>query len=120
MARPPTAVEPRSDGVDLRIRLTPKASRDALGAIERLSDDSEVLVAHVRAAPSDGEANAALVRLVATSLGVARTRVAVVAGPTSRVKLLRVEGDPDTLVAAIAELSAGVANRDAKPGRRGR
>ncbi len=103
---PAAAIEARAGGVRLRVRLTPRASRDALGALERLADGNEVMIAHVRALPADGAANAALTRLVAECLGVARSKVDVVSGHTSRVKVLHVEGDGAALAAALAVLAA--------------
>lgn len=103
---PADAIEARAGGVRLRVRLTPRASRDALGALERLADGNEVMIAHVRALPSDGAANMALTRLVAECLGVARSKVDVVSGHTSRVKVLHVEGDGAGLAAALAALAA--------------
>lgn len=96
------AIRPLPGGVDLRVRLTPKASRDALGRLERLGDGMEVMIAHVRALPADGEANAALSVLIAKTVGVAKTRVEVVAGHTSRVKTVRIQGDPTTVIEALA------------------
>lgn len=100
-AAPAPAIAPRDDGVRLRVRLTPRAGRDALGRLERLADGNEVMVVHVRALPAEGAANAALVALIAKALGVARTKVDVVSGHTSRVKMLHVEGDGAALAAAL-------------------
>jgi len=47
----------------------------------------------VAAAPVDGSANDAIVRLVAKWLDVPRSRVRVVTGSTARVKTLAIEGD---------------------------
>lgn len=58
------------------------------------------------APPVDGRANAALIDFVATRLGVARSRVSLVAGGTSRQKVLRVEGPGDTALAALLTLPA--------------
>ena len=58
-------------GIMLTVRLTPKGGSDAIDGIETMADGRAVLKARVRAAPSDGEANAALVKLVARTLGVA-------------------------------------------------
>ena len=44
------------------------------------------------APPVDGAANAALVEFVAKRLGIAKSRVKVVGGLTSRRKMLEVEG----------------------------
>jgi uncharacterized protein YggU (UPF0235/DUF167 family) len=72
--------------------------------VEVLSDERPVLIARVRAAPADGEANAALIRLVAKSLGVPRRDVAVVAGATGRLKRLLISGNGPTLIAALEKI----------------
>ena len=54
----------------LAVRLTPRGGRDAIDGIEQLSDGRRVLKVRVRAAASEGEANAALTKLVAKTLGV--------------------------------------------------
>ena len=101
-----SALRPTATGLDLRVRLTPKASRDAIGRRERLADGNEVVIAHVRALPADGEANAALESLVAKAAGVAKSRVAVVSGKTSRVKLLRLEGEAAAITDALEKAIA--------------
>ena len=67
-------------GVTLTVRLTPKGGRDAIDGIDRLADGSVVLKVRVRAAPSEGEANAALTRLIAKAVGVPPRDVEVIAG----------------------------------------
>ena len=49
-----------ADGLLVCVRLTPKGGRDAIDGIEQLADGRMVLKVRVRAAPSEGEANAAL------------------------------------------------------------
>jgi uncharacterized protein len=90
-----------ADSVVVDVRLTPRAGRDAIEGIERRADGRAVLKARVRAAPSEGEANTALCRLVARTLGIAPGRVTLVAGATARVKRLRLAGEPASLVAAL-------------------
>ncbi len=77
-----------SDGVVVTVRLTPRSSRDA---IEGVTGEG-VIRARVTAPPVDGAANAALIKLVARSLGVPRSRVSLVGGASSRVKRLRIAG----------------------------
>jgi hypothetical protein len=91
-----------AEGLALTVRLTPKGGRDAIDGIEQMADGRSVLKVRVRAAPSDGEANAALVRLMAKSLGVAPRQVTLVAGATARIKLLAVAGAGPALAAALA------------------
>jgi uncharacterized protein len=83
------------------VRLTPKGGRDAIDGIEQLADGRAVLKVRVRAAPSEGEANAALVRLLARMLDVAVRQVAVVAGTTARLKRVKIAGDGAALARAL-------------------
>ena len=101
-ARPWT---PDADGIVLVVRLTPKGGRDSIDGIETLSDGNVVLKARVRAAPSEGEANAALCRLLAKALGVPPSRVAVVGGATSRLKRVKATGDVQALAAALEKIA---------------
>jgi len=89
------------------VRLTPRGGRDALDGVEALADGSPVLKARVRAAASEGEANAALIGLLAKSLGVARRQVDLVAGASARIKRLKVTGDGPALAAKLERLSGG-------------
>lgn len=73
--------------VDLRVRLQPRAKRNAI-----VDERDGVLRVSVAAAPVDGQANAALCKLIAKRAGVARGRVSVVRGERSREKVVRVEG----------------------------
>lgn len=79
-----------------RFRLTPKSSKDAVdGVVE--TPDGPAFQARVRAVPEDGEANRALEELVARWLGVAKQSVSLARGGKSRLKSLRIAGDPAAL-----------------------
>ena len=54
--------------------------------------DGDVLRLRVTAPPADGEANAAVVGLLAEALGVAKSAVTVVRGHANRDKLIAVQG----------------------------
>lgn len=73
---------------EFRVRVTPRAAKP------RWEPGDPVRV-WVTAPPSEGQANDAVVRLIAGALGVAPSRVSVVRGANSRDKLLRVEGITD-------------------------
>lgn len=88
-------------GIILTVRLTPKGGRDAIDGIARLTDGTKVLKARVRAAPTEGEANAALTRLIAAALGIPPRNVTIVAGATSRIKRLAIAGEGTSLLAAL-------------------
>ena len=102
-AEPWSAVK---DGVALSIRVTPKGGRDTIDGIAAFADGRVVLKARVRAAPSEGQANDALIRLVAKTLGVPARDVALSAGATGRIKRLVILGDPPTLTAALEKIAA--------------
>jgi len=95
-----------ADGVAITVRLTPKGGRDSIDGIETLSDGRSVLKARVRAVPSEGEANAALVKLLAKSLDVPARSVIVMGGATARVKRIAIGGDVSTLIARLEKLVA--------------
>jgi len=73
------------------IRLTPRAGLDRL---DPPGPDGE-LRARVHAAPVDGAANDALLRLVADALDVPRSSIRLLAGGRSRLKLVEVDGISD-------------------------
>lgn len=66
------------------VRLTPRAGRNELAGVR----EDGTMLARVTAAPSDGEANAALCRLIAKQAGVPPGTVAVVRGHRSREKTI--------------------------------
>ena len=80
----PTA---RAEATTLRLRVQPRASREAI-----LGWREDVLRVAVTAPPVEGEANHAVTRLLARALGVVPSAVRVVQGARSRDKLVRVEG----------------------------
>jgi len=73
--------------MELRIRVIPKSSRTELAAV--LADGTWKV--KVAAAPEKGKANAALCDFIAEKLGVAKSRVRIVGGVTSRLKRIHVD-----------------------------
>jgi len=90
-----------ADGVVVTVRLTPKGGRDAIDGIARLADGRSVVKARVRAAPSEGAANAALLALMAQALDIARRNVSLTAGATARIKQVKIAGDGAALAAQL-------------------
>jgi uncharacterized protein len=87
----------------LPVHITPKAGRDEI--VGWLAGELRV---RVTTAPEGGKANAAVCRLVARELGVAKSSVRVVRGDTARHKMLEIVGVDDAQVAeAFAGVSAG-------------
>jgi uncharacterized protein len=104
VSNPPWRIE--TGGLLLVIRLTPRGGRDAIDGVAQLSDGRSVLKARVRAAASEGEANAALVKLIARTLGVAMRDVSLVAGASARLKQLRISGAGAALAATLEKICA--------------
>jgi uncharacterized protein YggU (UPF0235/DUF167 family) len=79
------AVRRVGDRITFAVRVTPRASANAVGG-ER---DGALLV-RVTAAAAEGAANAAAVRALARALGVAPSEVRIERGATSRSKVVSV------------------------------
>jgi uncharacterized protein (TIGR00251 family) len=89
-------VREHDGAVTFDVLVQPRASRAKLGPIH----DGRLKVA-VTSPPVDGEANAAVIELVAKSLGVAKSAVEVIAGASSRRKTIRVAGVSRAAVEAL-------------------
>lgn len=94
-------MRPADGGVHVRVRLTPKSSRDEVAGTEATAE-GPALKARVRAVPEDGQANAALEALIAKWLGVPKGTVEVTGGTKSRVKRVTITGDGAVLADLIA------------------
>jgi len=76
----------------LPIKLTPGASGDRIDGWDIDPEGRPVLKVRVRARPVDGEANAALVKLLAKALGVSKSSVDLTRGGQSRLKMIEISG----------------------------
>lgn len=76
----------------LPIRLTPGASADRIDGWDLDADGRPVLKVRVRARPVEGEANTALIKLIAKTLGVPKSAVSLERGGQSRTKRLAIAG----------------------------
>jgi uncharacterized protein len=89
----------------LRVRLTPRASRDQIDGW-----NGDLLRVRVAAPPVEGRANDALIRLLAKALDVPPSRLRLVKGRTSREKVVAVDGVSEEDVRA--RLGGGKARED--------
>jgi len=92
-----------AEGVRVALRVTPRGGRDDIDGIETLADGRSVLKLRVRAIAESGEANHAVMELMAKALGVARVRI--VSGVTSRLKQIAIDGEPTKLGDALRKLA---------------
>jgi hypothetical protein len=77
---------------NLPVRLTPGASADRIDGWDVDAESRPVLKVRVRARPVEGEANEALINLLAKALGVPKSAVVLQRGGQSRTKILVIEG----------------------------
>ena len=75
------------DELVLSLRVQPRASRNEVLEVR----DSRLMI-RTTAAPADGKANKAVIRLLADFLDIAPSRIRLVRGKTQRNKLVRVSG----------------------------
>jgi uncharacterized protein (TIGR00251 family) len=75
------------DGIQLSLRVTTRAGKNA---VTGMRDD--LLLLSVRAAPTDGEANSAVIQTLADTLKIAKSRIHLVRGTKSREKTIEITG----------------------------
>ena len=83
--KPPDLSHLALSGQDYRVKVVPRAGRDAIEATET------GLQVRVTAAPEEGKANRAVQKLLAKALGVAPSRLELIRGATSREKVFRLD-----------------------------
>ena len=81
----------------LAIRVTPRSAKPGIGGWRAGPDGRDQLEIRVAAAPTDGAANDAVVKLLAEALGVSRAEVRIVSGAASRHKRISVPFEIDEL-----------------------
>ena len=96
-------LRPVPQGVELRILVQPRASRDGIAGVQ--GDELKVRLA---APPVEGAANAACRAFFAKLCRLPKSRVTLVAGESSRHKRLLLDGAAAAEVAALLEPLAGV------------
>ena|SRR5579872_763044 len=95
-----------AQGISIALRVTPRGGRDDIDGIETLADGRSVVKVRVRAIADGGEANRAVMELLAKTLGVPKARVRILSGATSRLKQVAVDGDPKQLGETLRALTA--------------
>lgn len=86
----------------LTVRVTPRGGRDAVEGWTQDEAGRPVLKVRVSAAAADGQANAAVIAVLAKALGRPKSALRILRGDTSRTKQIEVEGlEPAALAAAV-------------------
>ena len=91
-----------NDPVRVRVRLTPRGGRDGLDGWGLDESGRPYLKARVAASPTDGQANAALLRLLSKALGAPPSRLSVAQGAAARIKTIHIHGlEADEVMARL-------------------
>jgi uncharacterized protein (TIGR00251 family) len=103
MGRRPTLRPPPEAGATLRVRVQPRASREGIDGWQ-----AGAWRVRVSAQPVDGDANRAVIALLARALGVRPVVLKIVHGARGRDKLVRVEGlGPEDVERRLAAVRPG-------------
>ena len=73
--------------VTIAVRVIPRASRSGVAGMR-----GDALLVRLNAAPVEGAANAELIEVLASTLGIARRSITIVSGERSRTKRVRIDG----------------------------
>jgi uncharacterized protein (TIGR00251 family) len=90
-------------GVEVFLRVTPNAGRDAILGVEQRGAAS-VLRVKVTAIADRGKANAAVIALLSSATKLPRPAFTLTSGDKARDKRLRIEGDVAAIEAALGRL----------------
>jgi len=98
------------DGIRVRLRVQPKASRDRIDGLARGPDGAGILKLRVTAAPEDGKANSAVVKLLAKAWGLPKSSLGIIAGASDRNKAVLIQGDPTELMPRLRSWLSALGN----------
>jgi uncharacterized protein len=93
-------IEPTADGVELAVRVIPRARKSAVGG-----ERDGALVVRIAAPPVEGAANDALVDFLASALRIPRRAITIVSGTRGRHKRLAISGVTAEAVRALLTLA---------------
>lgn len=91
-------------GCRLRVRVTPRGGADRIDKVDQDEDGRWRVHLRVRAAPADGQANAAVLAALARTLGIPKSRLRLTSGTSARLKTVEIDGLDET--EALRRLSA--------------
>jgi uncharacterized protein (TIGR00251 family) len=95
-----------TEGISVALRVAPRGGRDDIDGLETLANGRTVIKIRVRAIAEGGEANRAVIELLAKALGVPKGKVRLLSGTTSRLKQVAGDGDPAKLGETLRKLTA--------------
>lgn len=78
-----------TEAIYLRIKVTPKSSKNAI--LGTMDDEDKTLKIAVTVAPEKGKANEAVIKLLSQEYKVSKSKIKILSGHTSQIKLIRIE-----------------------------
>lgn len=99
-------LETKNGRVLMRIRLTPKASRNAVGGTHADEKGKIWLKAAVTAVPEKGRANEALIELLSKTFKIRKSAIDLVSGETDRHKTFEISDADETSIRKCVQPSA--------------
>ena len=81
----------------IEVRITPNASKDE---ITGKAEDGRLRV-RIQSPPVNGAANRRLIKFIAKTAGVAKSKVRIVRGERSRDKALEIDGDEKEIIRCL-------------------
>ena len=90
------------DGVRVAVRLSPRASSNRLLGVVATAEGGRAVKASVTAPAQDGQANEALLQLLARTWRLPRRDLSIVVGAVSRNKIVHIAGDPNELIVKLS------------------
>ncbi|MDP2699533.1 DUF167 family protein [Thalassospira sp.] len=101
--KPVCDILPDGSGVRLYVRLTPRASANAIKGMACDASGQQQLRVMVTAVPENGKANDALIKLLSKSGKWPKSAINIISGHTDRNKILVIGGDARAVQSQIIE-----------------
>ena len=92
-----------ASGLGIALRVTPKSSRSRIDGVAAEADGAEILKVAVTAAPEDGKANEAVIKLLAKEWRLPKNAFSIATGGTARRKTIMIQGDARVLETKIRD-----------------
>ena len=95
----PLRLQATSTGVRLSVRVQPRSSSSGVAGVH-----GDALRVRVTSPPVEGAANEALVRVLATTFGIPVRAITIVAGQSSRTKVVELDGITEDRVRVLLRI----------------
>lgn len=93
------------DVVEVIVKVSPRASVSQLNGILEVRDQTFGVKVQLTSVPEQGKANTELVRLLAKTWGVSKSRITIVSGKTSQLKTIHIQLENE---AEVQQLCKGI------------